>query len=174
MSERRLIFLAENSKSQCSKRGGKGMFKAFCKTSLFSCLKLHSLKPLLGLYSEDWRQTVGFSAVPLIAKQKTLYWENMYFCKQVTQQSPLSYSSAVLQCGNGIILQNFWCLIRDSCMKDPFPQEENQLSLFSLPDSLPVNSANFCPTQILLRLARMFKCYWEGVRDAARTCKHIK
>lgn len=112
-------------KKSVFQRRGKGMFKAFCKTSLFSCLKLHSLKPLLGLYSEDWRQTVGFRGVPLIAKQKTFYWENMYFCKQLTQQSPLSYSSAVLQCGNGIILQNFWCLIRDSCMKDPFPQEEH-------------------------------------------------
>lgn len=121
MSERRLIFLAESLKSQCSKERGKGMFKAFCKTSLFSCLKLHFLKPLLGFYSEDWRQTVGFSWVPLIAKQKTLYWENMYFCKQLTQQSLLSYSSAVLQCGNGIILQNFWCLIRERFMKEPLP-----------------------------------------------------
>lgn len=152
MSERRLNIPAESLKSQSSKGRGKGLFKAFCKTSLFNCLKLHFSKPLLGFYSEDWRQTVGFSGVPLRAKQKTLYWENMYFCKQLTHQSPLSYSSAVLQCGNGIILQDSWCLIRNcwgALAKSVFTPW--------LPTS--VNSVNFYLTQILLRLARMFKSY---------------
>lgn len=59
-------------------------------------------------------------------------------------------------------------------MQEPFPLEEHYLSLFSLPGYLLVNSVNVYLTQILLRLARMFKSYQEGVRDAARPCKHIK
>lgn len=157
MSERRLSILAESLKSQCSKGRGKGMFKAFCKTSLFSCLKLHFLKPLLGFYSEDWRQTVGFSGVPLITKQKTLYRENVFLkAADPTESSFLRFCSSPGWKWNNFT--KFLMFDKGLFYARAFPSG-GALAKPVFTPWLPtfVNSVNFYLTQILLRLDRMFQ-----------------